>query len=105
VTIWCQSWLRTYTRENHAKNGYTADVGTPAERIRAEREAAEKRADDRFKAWREKMATMREELVAETEATREETSYASMDGSNPSRNESDQSKDGHHARKNGRQPH
>jgi hypothetical protein len=41
--------------------------------LRAEREAAEKRADDRFKAWREKTAAMREELVAETEATREET--------------------------------
>jgi hypothetical protein len=33
---------------------------------RAEREAAEKRADDKFKAWRE-------ELVTEMEATREET--------------------------------
>jgi hypothetical protein len=34
--------------------------------LRAEREAAKKRADDRFKAWRKKMAAMREELVAET---------------------------------------
>jgi hypothetical protein len=38
-----------------------------------EREAAEKRADDRFQAWRGKTAATREELVAETEATREET--------------------------------
>jgi hypothetical protein len=41
--------------------------------LRSEREAAEKRADDRWKAWREKMAAMLEELVAETEATRAET--------------------------------
>jgi hypothetical protein len=73
VTIWCQNWLRIYTRENHAKNGDAADDGTPAERIEGQREAAEKRADDRFKAWREKMAARRGELVAKTEATREET--------------------------------
>jgi hypothetical protein len=41
--------------------------------LSAEREAAEKRADDRFQAWRGKMATMQEELVAEKEASREET--------------------------------
>jgi hypothetical protein len=33
VAIWCQNWLRTYTRENHAKNGVAADDGTLAERI------------------------------------------------------------------------
>jgi hypothetical protein len=32
--------------------------------LRGVREASEKRADDRFEAWREKMAAMREELVA-----------------------------------------
>jgi hypothetical protein len=37
--------------------------------LRADRGTAEKRADDRRKSRREKMAAMREELVAEMEAT------------------------------------
>jgi hypothetical protein len=43
------------------------------EELRAEREAAEKRPDDRWKARREKIAAMRAELVAETEVIRAET--------------------------------
>jgi hypothetical protein len=36
----------------------------PRKELRAEREAAEKRADDRWKARREKMAARREEMAA-----------------------------------------
>jgi hypothetical protein len=41
--------------------------------LRAEREAAEKSADEMFKAWREEMAAWRERIAVETEAIKART--------------------------------